>query len=110
MTNLFDGREKAFEKKFAQDEETAFKILNTRNKLFGLYVAERLGLSGSAAEDYAKGQVMAFLDHRSDEKLAQQAERDLAQTKEAEKAPALEATLKAMEEKAREKVLGTLGD
>jgi hypothetical protein len=55
----FDKREEAFEKKFALDEEQKFKAEARRNRLLGLWVAEKLGLSGDAANDYAKTVVAA---------------------------------------------------
>jgi len=55
----FDKREEGFEKKFALDEEQKFKAEARRNKLLGLWVAEKLGLSGDAANDYAKTAVAA---------------------------------------------------
>ena len=55
----FDKREEGFEKKFALDEEQKFKAEARRNKLLGLWVAEKLGLSGDAANDYAKMAVAA---------------------------------------------------
>jgi hypothetical protein len=59
----FDKRQEGFEKKFAHDEETKFKVLARRNKLLGLWVAEQLGLKGDAAETYAKEVVAAdFLE------------------------------------------------
>ena len=45
----FDKREEGFEKKFALDEEQKFKAEARRNKLLGLWVAEKLGISGDAA-------------------------------------------------------------
>ena len=42
----FDKREEGFEKKFAHDEELHFKATARRNKLLGLWAAEKLGLSG----------------------------------------------------------------
>jgi hypothetical protein len=54
----FDQREEAFEKKFAIDEEQKFKAEARRNRLLGLWVAEKLGLSGEAANAYAR-QVVA---------------------------------------------------
>ena len=45
----FDKREEAFEKQFALDEEQKFKAVARRNKLFGLWVAEKLGKSGDDA-------------------------------------------------------------
>jgi hypothetical protein len=55
----FDQREEGFEKKFALDEEQKFKAEARRNKLLGLWAAEKLGLSGDAANAYAKQVVAA---------------------------------------------------
>lgn len=55
----FDKREEGFEKKFAHDEELRFKAMARRNKLLGLWAAEKLGLSGPEAAAYAKEVVMA---------------------------------------------------
>ena len=45
-----DDREKAFENKFAHDEALRFKAEARRNKLLGLWAAEKLGKSGEEAE------------------------------------------------------------
>ena len=50
----FDEREKGFERKYERDQELAFKIKARRNHLLGLWAAERLGLAGTAAEQYAR--------------------------------------------------------
>jgi hypothetical protein len=55
----FDDRQKGFEKKFALDQELQFKAQARRNKLLGLWAAEKLGLTGDAARDYAKTVVKA---------------------------------------------------
>ena len=55
----FDKREEGFEKKFALDAEQKFKAESRRNKLLGLWVAEKLGLSGEAANTYAREVVAA---------------------------------------------------
>jgi len=60
--NTFDKREEGFEKKFAHDEELRFKAHARRNKLVGLWAAEKLGLTGAAAEAYAKDVVTADMD------------------------------------------------
>src|SRR3979411_3070963 len=49
-----DKREEGFEKKFAHDEEQKFKAEARRNRLLGLWVAEKLGLSGEGANESAK--------------------------------------------------------
>jgi hypothetical protein len=49
----FDKREEAFEQQFAHDEELRFKATARRNKLLGLWAAEKLGLAGAEADSYA---------------------------------------------------------
>lgn len=58
----FEERKDAFEKKFAHDEELAFKVEARCCKLFGLWAAEQMGLSGADAETYAKEVVGANLE------------------------------------------------
>ena len=62
----FDKREEGFEKKFAIEEEQKFKAEARRNKLLGLWVAEKLGLSGDAANTYAKEVVAAEFEGTDD--------------------------------------------
>ena len=62
----FDKREEGFEKKFALDEEQKFKAEARRNKLLGLWVAEKLGLSGDAANAYAKEVIAAEFQEAGD--------------------------------------------
>ena len=63
----FDKRQEGFEKKFAMDEELQFKAAARRNKLLGLWAAEKLGLSEEAAQAYAKEVVVADLEEHGDE-------------------------------------------
>ena len=58
----FDKREEAFEQQFAHDEELKFKATARRNKLLGLWAAEKLGLKGVEADSYALAVVMAELE------------------------------------------------
>jgi hypothetical protein len=62
----FDKREEGFEKKYALDEEQKFKAEVRRNKLLGLWVAEQLGISGDAANAYAKEVVAADFQEAGD--------------------------------------------
>jgi hypothetical protein len=62
MTTTFDKREEGFEKKFAHDEELRFKAHARRNRMLGMWTAEKLGLTGDAASAYAKDVVTAELD------------------------------------------------
>lgn len=63
----FDKREEGFEKKFAHDEELRFRAMARRNKLLGLWAAEKLGLSGTAADEYAKSVIKADFEEAGDE-------------------------------------------
>jgi hypothetical protein len=58
----FDKREEGFEQKFAHDEELRFKATARRNKMLGLWAAEKLGLSGAEADSYALTVVMAAFE------------------------------------------------
>jgi hypothetical protein len=62
----FDKREEGFEKKFALDEELKFKAEARRNRLLGLWAAEKLGLSGDAATAYARDVVTADFEEAGD--------------------------------------------
>lgn len=66
MANM-DDRKDAFENKFAHDEALKFKAAARRNKLLGLWAAEKLGKTGDAAEAYAKEVVAADLEEAGDE-------------------------------------------
>ena len=68
----FDKREEGFEKKFALDEEQKFKAVARRNRLLGLWAAEKLGISGDAANAYAKEVVAADFEEAGDQRRAAQ--------------------------------------
>jgi hypothetical protein len=63
----FEDRKKGFESKFARDEELRFKAMARRNKLLGLWAAEKLGLKGDEAEHYAKDVVKADFSEPGEE-------------------------------------------
>jgi hypothetical protein len=62
----FDKREEAFEQQFAHDEELKFKATARRNKMLGLWAAEKLGLTGAQADSYALSLVMAEFEEGGD--------------------------------------------
>ncbi|HEX9752044.1 MAG TPA: DUF1476 domain-containing protein [Methyloceanibacter sp.] len=57
----FEDREKGFERKFAHDEELKFKATARRNRLLGLWAAEQMGITGDAAQAYAREVIKADL-------------------------------------------------
>ncbi len=74
----FDSRKEGFEKKFAHDEELRFKATARRNKLLGQWAAEKLGLTGDAAANYAKDVVAADFEEAGDDDVLRKVMGDFA--------------------------------
>ncbi len=74
----FDKREEAFERKFAIDQELKFKAEARRNRLLGLWVAEKLGMTGPQADAYAKEVVAAEFGDAGDADVIRKVVSDLA--------------------------------
>lgn len=72
----FDKREDAYEAKFARDEELRFKAEARRNKLLGLWAAEKLGKSGEDANTYAKEVIAADFEEAGDEDVFRKVRKD----------------------------------
>jgi hypothetical protein len=72
----FDKREEGFEKQFAHDEELRFKANARRNKLLGLWAAEKLGKAGPDADAYAKEVVMADFEEAGDNDVFRKIRKD----------------------------------
>lgn len=75
--STFDEREKGFERKFALDSEMEFKAVARRNKLLGLWAAQKMGLEGDAAESYAKEVVKADFQEAGDDDVLRKVRGDL---------------------------------
>ncbi|PZN97514.1 MAG: DUF1476 domain-containing protein [Hyphomicrobiales bacterium] len=76
--STFDQRKDAFENKFAHDEELRFKATARRNKLLGLWAAEKLGKTGAEADAYAKSVVVADFEEAGDEDVVRKVTSDFA--------------------------------
>lgn len=74
----FDDRERHEETRFKHDQELAFKARNRGNRIFGMWVAEQLGLSGEAATNYAKDVVLADFEMPGDDDVLTKVKADLA--------------------------------
>ena len=55
----FDEREAAFERKFVLDEDQKFRAMARRNRMLGLWAADKLGKVGEEADAYAKAVIQA---------------------------------------------------
>jgi len=75
MTSMKD-REETFEKKFALDEEQRFKAVARRNRMLGMWAAEKLGKSGEDAEAYAKEVVIADIEEAGDHDVFRKIRKD----------------------------------
>lgn len=73
----FDDREKAFETKFAQDQELAFRVTARRNRLVGEWAAELMGLTAEETDAYAKAVVQADFEEAGDEDVVRKLLGDL---------------------------------
>ena len=73
----FDDRERAFEAKFARDEEMQFRIIARRNRLLGEWAARLMGLSEVETESYAKDVVRADFEEAGDEDVIRKVLGDL---------------------------------
>jgi hypothetical protein len=75
MTNMNDRRD-AFENKFAHDEELKFKATARRNKLLGLWAAEKLGKTGDAADAYAREVIASDFEEAGDHDVFRKIRKD----------------------------------
>ncbi|MFA9200930.1 MAG: DUF1476 domain-containing protein [Cypionkella sp.] len=103
----FDDRERGEERKFAMDEETAFRVAARRNRLLGHWAAERMGLTPEETDAYAKAVVQADFEEAGDEDVIRKVLGDLtaagcevdeAQVRAALDAKAVEARRQLMSE------------
>jgi hypothetical protein len=74
----FDKREEAFEKKFVIDEDLKFKAVARRNRMLGLWAAEKLGKSGADAVSYAQEVVVAEFADTHELEVVRKVTSDLA--------------------------------
>jgi hypothetical protein len=75
--NIFDERKRGFEEQFRLEEELSFRLTARRNRLFGKWVVDALGLSGSEAAEYAKSVMFADFVAPGDDDVITKVEQDL---------------------------------
>ncbi len=73
----FDDREKAFENKFARDEEMQFKVMARRNRLLGQWAAGKMGLTPEETDSYAREVVQADFEEAGDDDVLRKVLGDL---------------------------------
>jgi hypothetical protein len=75
--NSFNDREKSFEKKFANDQETEFRISAKRNKLLASWVADLLKFSEDQKKNYITEVIKADFQESGDEDVFRKIKKDL---------------------------------
>ena len=76
--STFDDRERAFETKYARDEEMAFRITARRNRLLGQWAAAQMKLTPEETDAYAKAVVQADFEEAGDEDVIRKLVSDLS--------------------------------
>jgi hypothetical protein len=98
---ILDDRKRGSEKKFRLEQELLFRLKVRRNRLFGKWAANALGLTGSEAEEYVKSVMFADLQAPGDEDLLSKVERDLGAVSNKKTRTELRETLERFAEDAR---------
>jgi hypothetical protein len=101
----FADREKEFETRFKHDEELRFKVTARRNRLVGLWAAEKMGLSGDAADAYAKSVIAAEFDKGGDKHIVEKVLADLTAKGQAVTAAQVQFELNHFAETAKRQVM-----
>ncbi|HEX7854668.1 MAG TPA: DUF1476 domain-containing protein [Sphingobium sp.] len=74
---MFDDRERAFEAKFAHDQEMQFRVTARRNRLLGEWAAKIMKLTTDEADAYKKAVVQADFEEAGDEDVIRKVMGDL---------------------------------
>ena len=74
----FDEREKAYEKKFALDQDLKFKAESRRNRMLAEWAGAKLGITGPALDEYIKAVRKADLAEKGDDDVVRKVKQDFA--------------------------------
>jgi hypothetical protein len=102
----FENRERVFEAGFCHDQDLAFRVRTRRDKLFGLWAAERMGMTGPEADAYALDVVDCDLAKHGSDCLRAKVKADLQQAGAAVSDHRLDKKLKALMPEAHRQVMG----
>lgn len=103
--NSFDDREKAFENKYAHDQDLQFRVMARRNKLLGIWAGEKLGKSGADLDAYAKSVLMSDFAEPGDDDVLRAVLKDLNDGGIAITRPALRHEMDALMKVAMEQIM-----
>lgn len=109
MSTMKD-REKAFENKYAHDAEMNFKAEARRNRLLGIWAAEKMGMTGEDVAEYAKSVVIADLEEAGDEDVFRKVMGDLKDRAVSVSDTELRAKMSELLAEAKHQVMSEAGD
>lgn len=104
----FDERERAFENKFARDQEMTFRVIARRNRLLGLWAADLMKLTPEEADAYAKAVVQAEFEEAGDEDVVRKLYGDLVSANVDIDEAAIRTAMEAKLVEARRQLLDTI--
>ncbi|MDN4632436.1 DUF1476 domain-containing protein [Sphingomonas sp. PvP056] len=102
----FDDRERAFETKYARDEEMAFRIIARRNRLLGHWAATEMRLTKEEADAYATAVVQADFEEAGDEDVIRKLVSDLTAANVAIDEATIRRTIEEKTIEARRQLMG----
>ncbi|TPG54331.1 DUF1476 domain-containing protein [Sphingomonas glacialis] len=103
----FDDRERAFETKYARDEEVAFRIVARRNRLLGQWAATQMKLTKEESDAYATAVVQADFEEAGDEDVIRKLVSDLTAAGVEIDEPAIRRAIEEKTVEARRQLMGS---
>lgn len=77
MNDAFQEREKGFERKYQLDQDQQFRAQSRRDRIFGAWVAGKLGITGADVDPYAIEVVDSNFEKPGDEDMLDKVKADL---------------------------------
>lgn len=74
-----DAKDKGPVSDFIQQDEMEFKVIARRNKLLGLWAAEKMGMADDTAKEYSKEVVRSDLEKPGDDGVVRKVMKDFAE-------------------------------
>ncbi len=74
-----DTKDKGHEVDVLRQGEMEFKVIARRNKLLGLWAAEKMGMTGETAREYSIDVVVSYLEEPGDDDVFRKVMKDLAE-------------------------------
>lgn len=105
----FDERERAFEAKFARDQEMQFRVHARRDRLLGLWAAEKMGLSDVEADGYARDLIRSDFETVSDDDIVRKLIGDLTSAGVDVDESTIRAAIEAKTVEARRQLMESMG-